>query len=265
MRIRVMAAVLLSVFLLTGCGKSRPAEQIISDMIVECWRCGDQNDENVQQIQEELRRADSDQYALWTDVLDYWDYAENEMQVNVKALPENLPQDDSLVLIVLGYALNPDGSMQDELIERLKTAKQCAEQYPDAYVLCTGGGTASRNPSATEGEVMGEWLLKNGLDEKRLMIENRSRTTAENALYSYEIIRQEQPQICSAAIISSSYHIPWGALMFETVFMQHTAAGDAPELHVAANCACPIENQGYSPDVIRQCEASGLLELNRQL
>ena len=76
--------------------------------------------------------------------MDYWNYANNELQVNVDTLPDNLPDGDNLVLAVLGFELNDDGTMQDELIERLTVALNCAEQYPNAYVLCTGGGTAKK-------------------------------------------------------------------------------------------------------------------------
>ena len=40
--------------------------------------------------------------------------------------------------------------MKDELLGRLNVALSCAERYPKAYVLCTGGGTARNSPDATE-------------------------------------------------------------------------------------------------------------------
>ena len=91
-------------------------------------------------------------------------------------------------LTVLGFELNDDGTMQDELIGRLTVALACAEQYPNAYVICTGGGTAKDNPDVTEGGLMGEWMLEHGLDKDRLIIEDQSHTTAENASNSYDIL-----------------------------------------------------------------------------
>lgn len=99
----------------------------------------------------------------------------------MERLPENLPQDDSLALVILGGGLNADGSMKDELIRRLNVGLDCAEQYPNAYVVCTGGATAKENKDVTEAGQMGAWLLENGLEEDRLILEDRSRSTIENA------------------------------------------------------------------------------------
>ena len=67
----------------------------------------------------------------WGGIMDYWDYANSELQVNTDKLPDDLPDDDSLCIVVLGFELNDDGSMQDELIGRLNVAMKCAEQYPN--------------------------------------------------------------------------------------------------------------------------------------
>lgn len=69
-------------------------------------------------------------------------------------LPDGLPDTDELCIVVLGFQLNPDGSMRDELINRLNVALRSAEKYPNAYIVCTGGGTASGNASATEAGEM---------------------------------------------------------------------------------------------------------------
>lgn len=97
--------------------------------------------------------------------------------------------------------------MQPELVGRLRTALTCAKQYPEAMVLCTGGGTTYLNRSTSEAQQMGKWLTAHGLDERRLILEDQSLTTAENARFSAGILYREQPQITSAAIVTSTYHI----------------------------------------------------------
>ena len=47
-----------------------------------------------------------------------------DMNVNVDVLPDGLPNDDSLCITVLGFALNDDGTMKDELVGRLQTDLQ---------------------------------------------------------------------------------------------------------------------------------------------
>ena len=58
--------------------------------------------------------------------------------------------------------------MKDELIERLNTALRSLEKYPNAYVVCTGGGTAADNDSATEAGEMAKWLIERALIKSAL-------------------------------------------------------------------------------------------------
>ena len=143
--------------------------------------------------------------------------ASSDMPLHYGAVPDDLG--DGLCLIVLGFQLNPDGSMQNELVGRLETALESAKKYPNAYVLCTGGGTASAAPGITESDVMAQWLMKHGIAKERIIVENRSLTTSQNAIFSCQILREDYPEITQAAIISSDYHIPWGKVLFEAKFL----------------------------------------------
>ena len=193
--------------------------------------------------------------------MDYWHYANNELKVNVDKLPDDLSKEDNLALAVLGFELNDDGTMQDELIGRLNVALNCAKQYPNAYVICTGGGTAKNNPNVTEGELMGEWMLEHGLPKERLIVENKSRTTAENASNSYDILLRDYPQVDSVVLISSSYHIAWGSLLFESAFMKSAFEKNTPEIHVVSNCSCEIVNDIYKWEEILRWETGGMLQM----
>lgn len=246
-----------------SCGKSEPrsTDEIIEDIITYHGCYGDQADAKVSELLGELTEQDSRQGKLWTDIMEYWDYANNELQVNVDKLPDDLPDGDNLAIAVLGFELNDDGTMQDELIGRLTVALNCAEQYPNAYVICTGGGTAKDNPDVTEGGLMGEWMLEHGLDEKRLIVENQSKTTAENASNSYDILLKDYPQVDSVALISSSYHIAWGSLLFEAAFMKSASEKQTPEIHVISNSSCQIENDIYLWSEILRWETGGMLQM----
>ena len=218
----------------------------------------DTSSEKVDECLEEIAQIDEGRAALWRGIMDYWTYANEEMVVNTEKLPDDLPQDDSLCIMVLGFELNADGSMQDELLGRLNVALKCANQYPNAYVLCTGGGTAAKNPNVTEADLMGEWLVSQGLDENRLIIENKSMSTAQNAVNSYAILLDRYPQIKSLALVSSSYHIPWGSLLLESAFRRAAYEKATPEVHVVSNCAYPCTNEKYA-DTFR-FETGGMLQ-----
>lgn len=199
--------------------QSRDEKDIIQDILSSyCWN-RDSSAKRTEELLKELENADKDQARRWKRILDCWQKSTNDMPLHDGTLPEGLDDSSALCLIVLGFQLNPDGSMQNELVGRLETALESAKKYPNAYVLCTGGGTASAAPGITESEVMAQWLMKHGIAEERIIVENRSLTTSQNAIFSCQILREDYPEITQAAIISSDYHIPWGKVLFEAKFL----------------------------------------------
>ncbi|WAC56194.1 YdcF family protein [Gordonia sp. SL306] len=81
-------------------------------------------------------------------------------------------------IIVLGAALNHDGSMKPVLLQRLRAALPLAREVPQARVITTGG---LPRHGRTEAQAMKDWLVVHGIAPVRITPENRSRTTVENA------------------------------------------------------------------------------------
>ncbi|MBR3742990.1 MAG: YdcF family protein [Clostridia bacterium] len=79
--------------------------------------------------------------------------------------------------------------------------------------ICTGGGTAADDPTATEAGKTAEWLRENGVDPARILAEDQSITTAQNAIFTFDLLEEHWPQVTRLAIISSDYHIATGALI----------------------------------------------------
>ena len=186
---------------------SQDSAQALIERIVVSYAATGTRDEQALAI---LASLDPDLGEKWARIMDLW---ETPVSINPQ-LPEGLPDDDSLCLVALGFQLNPDGTMRDELMERLKVLLAASEQYPNALLVCTGGGTASNDPSATEAGRMAEWLEAQGVNPSRLIVENHSLTTAQNAVYSFDILAEQYPQVRQIAIISSDYHIATGVLLF---------------------------------------------------
>ena len=61
---------------------------------------------------------------------------------------------------------------------------------------------------------MAEWLEANGVDPARIIVEDHSLTTAQNAVYTFDILEERCPQVTQIAIVSSDYHIATGVLLF---------------------------------------------------
>jgi uncharacterized SAM-binding protein YcdF (DUF218 family) len=87
----------------------------------------------------------------------------------------------------------------------LIAAMQLARQYPEAVVLYTGGKVAL-TPVAEGTFELGHYILRQlGLTQDRLIVEVRSRSTAENAVLSRAMgPDREGPWI----LVASAFHIP---------------------------------------------------------
>lgn len=123
--------------------------------------------------------------------------------------------DGKNAIITLGYALNPDGSMNPILIDRLNATLAMAKKNPSSYIIVTGGVPKNHK---TEGKLMADWLVEKGIDPSRIIEENYARSTVENALYgSYALARHN---IEHATIISSASHVRRGQTLFEVASWQ---------------------------------------------
>lgn len=185
-----------------------------------------------------IRELNPAQGQLWQTIMEDWAWCNSDMDVFYDVLPDGLPEDDSLCIVVLGYELNADGSMKRELVSRLETALRSAQKYPNAYVAVTGGGSSV----CTEAEVMAAWLAERGVGWDRLILEERSMSTTYNAVNTYAMLTRQYPQVESLALISSDYHVRWGCVMFQTV-RDYTQSVGGNVIALVATAAC---NTGYT-------------------
>lgn len=206
--------------------------------IMNYYRCHQENAKvDISCLVHELNEIDPLQAQAWSSIADYWSYVNTGMTQHSGVLPDGLPNTDALCIVVLGYELNYDGSMKDELIGRLETALASAEKYPNAYIVCTGGGTAQGSKTITEAGQMAKWLMEHGIGQERIIIENMSYSTVDNAKNTCRILDADYPQITHLALVTSDYHLPRASLLFHTQATLNTANNGAPERCIAANAA----------------------------
>ena len=214
-RMERIAAFLMALALLclcAACGQKqeepkRSSQEIIEEMVVDYGSYGEKAEKRVAELLKELKNTDEDAHARWERIMPMWKSVNTDLALNYDVLPDGLNDTDALAIVVLGFQLNPDGTMREELIQRLTVAKRCAEKYPNALIVCTGGGTASGNKDATEAGRMGEWLIENGVAAERVLVEDQSLTTAQNAVYTLNLLAAQYPQVKELAIVSSDYHM----------------------------------------------------------
>jgi len=190
-----------------------PTQAIARDLIAYYFHYRQEAAEEIDNQLQILTSLDPEEGKLWETLMERWRWINEEMPINTDGLPDGLPEDDTLCIVVLGYGLKNNGEMKPELLDRLETALLCAEKYPESYVLCTGGETA-QVPGISEAGQMGAWLLENGLEEYRLILETESLSTTANAQNSLHLLNREYPQVSSIALVTSDYHIPWGYACF---------------------------------------------------
>ena len=157
-----------------------------------------------------LKEVSKDDYDQWQSIIDYWDWIENDMVENIGVAPDGLPNDNTHAFVVLGFALKSDGTMQPELVGRLETALASAQKYPNSYILVTGG---VKKNGWTEGDRMHDWLVEHGVADNRILVENKSANTAQNAEFSFDIL-YNHPTIKSISMITSQYHLKRGTILY---------------------------------------------------
>ena len=251
----VFLTVILCIAVLPSCNAQAVSKenQLIREMVYTYSWFPESSRNRVDKLLDDLKDMDEEAWEKWNEIMAFWSYTNNEMETDNASLPEGLEDTDQLCIIVLGFQLNPDGTMKEELIGRLETALACAKQYPNARLLCTGGPTAQSN-GISEAAAMGAWLMENGIPEERILLEERSLTTTENAQYCCELLRNDYPEVTSIALVSSDYHIPWAAVLFQT---QCILAEDAAR--VVANAA--LEVPVHSAFHLLNCQRGGILDI----
>ncbi len=260
-------SLLLAVLLLcccAACGERQPEREaisnraIIEEMTADYGSYGEEARERIDALLEELRSVDGDAALRWERIMQLWRVSNSALPLHYEILPDGLPETDELCIVVLGFQLEPDGSMRDELVQRLTVALRSAEKYPAALIICTGGGTAMANPEATEAGKMAEWLIENGVERKRVIVEDRSLTTAQNAIYSYEILTEQYPQVTQLAIVSSDYHIATGTLLFGAEAILRAEQPGQERLRIVSNAAWRAPSGSLST----MFQAGALIELS---
>ena len=262
MSLKRIMALLTALALLAACcaalAEDRTAQDVIEELAVYYGTYGSEADQKKAELLEELDALDPVAGAKWRKIMDLWETVNTNLVVNEGMLPDDLPDTDELCLVVLGFQLDPDGAMKPELMERLKVALACALVYPNAYIVCTGGGTAADNKDATEAGEMAKWLIYAGLDASRVIVEDKSLTTAQNAIYTYQILRESYPQVKQLAIISSDYHIATGTLLFQAEAILQAEEAGQELIRVVSNAAYVAPSGTLSP----MFQAGALIELS---
>lgn len=127
--------------------------------------------------------------------------------------------------IILGAKVN--GEIPSlSLRYRLDAALDYANDYPHVQLVLSGGQGPGEHIS--EAEAMRRYLMENGIDEDRLLLESTSTSTYENILYSQEMLPSS---VRSVTIITSDYHLERSKRIAQNLNLQaDVVAAKTPEV-----------------------------------
>jgi uncharacterized SAM-binding protein YcdF (DUF218 family) len=115
-------------------------------------------------------------------------------------------------IIVLGGAISPDVSVArndvalNESAERVTVVAELAQRYPNARIVFSGGSGALFHEEGTEAEFAARILQSFGIPYGRVLLEDRSRNTFENAVFTKELLKPKPGE--RWVLITSAYHLP---------------------------------------------------------
>ena len=115
-------------------------------------------------------------------------------------------------IVVLGYRLNDDGTADPEMLGRAEKAAEVWKAGVAARIITCGGPTGKSG--RTEAEVLKEELVSFGVDEKCVVLEDKSMITTENIVNAQKILGEGKKTI---ALVTSDYHIFRSALLAKRV------------------------------------------------
>lgn len=90
-------------------------------------------------------------------------------------------------IVILGYGLNPNGTMRAILRRRVLTGLTVAQFFPQSPIIVTGGNPQN---GKTEAGQMRNMLQLLGFPGNRIIVEDRANSTVQNAQFSVPLAKQ---------------------------------------------------------------------------
>ena len=129
-----------------------------------------------------------------------------------KSVNENKKVD---YVIILGARVKGEKPTKS-LMERIKAVTEYLKKNSEVKVIATGG--QGKNEGVAEGLAIKRELLKNGISEDRIILEDKSKNTVENFRFSLEKIKNiensknilnnnKKNQKIKVLIVTNDYHI----------------------------------------------------------
>ncbi|HKM72139.1 MAG TPA: YdcF family protein [Stellaceae bacterium] len=124
-------------------------------------------------------------------------------------------------ILVLGGAVDPGISlaygetMFGSSIARVLAGVTLARQHPEAKLALVGGEGGFFPIGFAESRATSGFVLEEGIPSTRIILEERSRSTHENAVFAKQLIRPAPAE--TWVLVTSAYHMPRAVASFRAV------------------------------------------------
>lgn len=127
------------------------------------------------------------------------------------------------VAVILGNRMKNDQSLSKTMIKRLELGlKMNLELNPDKIIV--SGGIANKRAKVAEAVKMQEYLVTHGVNPAKIIVEDRSLTTAQNAEYSVPLVLKAGAN--TMILCSTKEHIQRWFLNPVKIFQKHLIGTD---------------------------------------
>ena len=128
-------------------------------------------------------------------------------------------------IIVLGAQVKPDGVPSLQLQWRIDAAAEAWQERNCLIVVC---GAQGANEPATEASVMRDELIKQGVAEEFILMDDKSFNTRQNIANAVALL--EGRDVDHVLIVTSDYHLPRAMAIAEDASLDASGVGSPTKL-----------------------------------
>lgn len=122
-------------------------------------------------------------------------------------------------LVILGGGVDENEEITPHSRLRHDVAVKLYADYD--YIICSSYKTykeKAKNQVKSEALAGKEYLVKNGVNPKKILLEEKSKDTFSNAYYTRELTNDLKFNITKITVVTSKFHMPKTKVVFDIVF-----------------------------------------------
>jgi len=141
---------------------------------------------------------------------------------------EGLPEDVDTLVVLSGYAFRADAVRKVPVLAmdsqfRCSHAAYLYREYGPLRIVVSGGKVDPDDKGASLAEMMRDYLVRHGVAESDIVVEQGSRNTYENASATAEVLAPYDVE--KIGVVTTATHLPRAVWCFEKQGFEVTAVG----------------------------------------